>query len=174
MKIGLFIVAFAFTSGCFYPPQQKPPAPNRTAITVNIPYDLALDAVQTVVSENTYRVVTNNPNDGMIEAQQIGGFTLADADCGMVRGIGAKIKTEPDPDASAVYDFHIQPKSERTSTIDVAATFTAPLHVPLHPVSNVQCVSRGVQEARLVDQIRRQALLEHRAVEHADLRKSAE
>ena len=61
MKIRLFIVAFAFTGGCFYPPQQKPPAPNRTAITVNIAYDLALDAVQTVVRENTYRVITNNP-----------------------------------------------------------------------------------------------------------------
>jgi hypothetical protein len=174
MKVRLFIVAFAFTSGCFYPPQQQPPAPNRTAITVNIPYDLALDAVQTVVSENTYRVITNNPNDGMIEAEQIGGFTLADADCGMVRGIGGKIKTEPDPDASVVYDFHIKPKSEQASTIDVEATFAAPLHVPLHPISDVQCVSRGAQEARLLGQIRQQALLEHRAVEHVDLRKSAQ
>lgn len=173
MKTWLFIPLLALAAGCFYPPQQKPPTLKRTSVTVDIPYDLAWNAVQAVVRENAYRVVTSNPNSGTLEAQKIGGFTLDDADCGNLRGIAGKIKAEPDADASVVYDFHVDAKTEHASVISVAATFTAPLHVPLHPISDEQCVSRGVQEARLLEQIRRQALLEHRAPEHIDLRKSA-
>ena len=174
MKIWPFIPLIAIVSGCFYPPQQKPPAPNRTSVTLDLPYDLAWDAVQTVVANDAYRVVTSNPNNGTVEAQQIGGFTLDDADCGKLRGIAGKIKAEPDPDSSVVYDFHVEAKAARTSVVSVGATFTAPLHVPLHPIADEQCVSRGVQEARLLDEIRRQSLLEHRPpLEHADLRKTA-
>jgi hypothetical protein len=160
-------------AGCFYPPQQKPPPPNRTSVAVDLPYDLAWNALHTVIAENLYHVITSNPNNGILEAQKIGGFTLDDADCGNLRGIAGKIKAEPDPDASVVYDFQVKPKSEHTSLISVAATFTAPLHIPLHPITDEQCVSRGIQEARLLDQIRRQSLLEHRAVEHVDLHKTA-
>jgi hypothetical protein len=173
MKTWLIMPLFALTSGCFYPPQQKPPAPNRTTLTVDIPYDLAWDDVQSVVADNLYRVVTSNPNSGILEAQKIGSFTLDDADCGSLRGIGGKIKSEPDPDASVVYDFHVEPKSQHASIVSVEATFTAPLHVPLHPITDEQCVSRGVQEARLLEQIKRQSLLEHRSLEHVDLRKNA-
>ncbi|HXR24871.1 MAG TPA: hypothetical protein VN742_05875 [Candidatus Binataceae bacterium] len=172
MKTWLLIPLTALAAGCFYPPQLKPP-PNRTSVIIDIPYDLAWDDVQTVVADNLYRVITSNPNVGTLEAQKIGGFTLDDADCGNLRGIGGKVKAEPDPDASVVYDFHVAPKTEHASVVSVEATFTAPLHVPLHPITDEQCVSRGVQEARLLDQIRRQSLLEHRSLEHVDLRKTA-
>jgi hypothetical protein len=173
MKPWLLILLSAPVCGCFYPPRQKPPDPNRSRVAVAVPYDLTWDAVQTVVAEHNFRVVTSDPNNGMLEAQKIGSFTLADADCGKLRGIAGKIDSEPDPDASVVYDFHVEPKSNESSTVSVAATFTTPLHVPLHPISSEQCTSRGVQEARLLDQIRRQALLEHRTTEHVDLRKTA-
>lgn len=174
MKLWPFLPLIAIFAGCFYPPQEKPPAPNRTSVTLDQPYDLAWDAVQTVVADNAYHVVTSNPNSGTVEAQKVGGFTLDDADCGKLRGIAGKIKAEPDPDSSVVFDFHVEPQAVRTSVVSVGATFTAPLHVPLHPISDVQCVSRGVQEARLLDEIRRQALLEHRPpLAHADLRKDA-
>jgi hypothetical protein len=174
MKAWLFIPLIAISAGCFYPPQEKPPAPNRTSVTVDVPYDLTWNAVQNVVAENDFHVVTSNPNIGTVEAQKVGGFTLDDADCGKLRGIAGKINAEPDPDSSVVYDLHVDAQSEHTSVVSVEATFSAPLHVPLHPISDEQCVSRGVLEAQLLDQIRRQALVEHRPpLAHVDLRKNA-
>lgn len=173
MKSRLFLSLIACAAGCFYPPMREPPPPSRTTIALDLPYDLAWDTVQKVVADNAYRVITSNPNNGTVEAQQIGGFTLDDADCGNLRGIAGKIRAEPDPDSSVVYDFHVEPRAARVSVVSVAATFTAPLHVPLHPISDEQCVSRGVQEARLLDAIHRQSLLEHREPEHADIRKEA-
>ena len=155
-------------SGCFYPPQQKPLAAKSIAVTLDRPYDLAWDAVQAVVANNGFRVITANPNDGTIEAQAIGkGFTLEDADCGKLRGAGAKIDAEPDFDASAVYDLRVEAKEPQLSTVTIAATFTAPLHVPLHPVTDIECVSRGRQEARLLGEIKAEAPKHRRAIEHA-------
>jgi len=173
METRLLIVLPVLAAGCFYPPEQPPPPASLTRAVVDIPYDLTWDAVQKVVADNNYRVITSNPDAGILEAQQIGGFTLADADCGKLRGIGAKIAAEPDPNASVVYDFHVDAKSEHASEISVEATFTAPLHIPLHQVGGEQCVSRGVQEARLLDEIKRQALLERRTPVHVDLRKNS-
>ncbi|MGH7842503.1 MAG: hypothetical protein ACREQD_04355 [Candidatus Binataceae bacterium] len=161
MKALLLISMMAFLPGCFYPPQQPPLAPNRAAVTLDLPYDLAWDALHTVVVQDALHIVTENPDAGALEAQAVGGFTLADADCGQLRGIAGKIAAEPDPDASIVYDFQVKASEPHTSVVSVNATFTAPLHVPLHQPSDEQCVSRGVQEARLLKQIKEQALLEH-------------
>jgi hypothetical protein len=162
MKARSIIVALPLLAGCFYPAQTPPPAAQRTSATLNVPYDLAWNAVHTVVVQNGGHIVTENPDAGAIEFQSIGGFTLADADCGKLRGIGGKIDAEPDPNSSAVYDVKVEAKAPRVSVVTVQATFDAPLHVPLHPVGDVQCVSRGVQEAKLLDQIKAQALIEHR------------
>jgi hypothetical protein len=128
-----------------------------------LPYDLAWQAVQTVVAQNSFHVVTANPNSGTLEAQSVGGFTVIDADCGQLRGIAGKVDEEPDPDASAVYDFHVEARQTEVSAVSVEATFTAPLHAPLRPLSDVQCVSRGRQEARLLDQVKVEASKAHRA-----------
>ncbi len=162
------LVWTTFVAGCFYPPRQKPLTPNRTTVILNLPYDLAWTTVQTVVARNGYHVVTDNPNNGTIEAQAVGGgFTLDDADCGKLRGIGGKVKEEPDPDSSAVYDFHIEAREPHQSLVSIEATFTAPLHVPLHPLTDIQCVSRGRQEARLLNEIKAEGPQERRPVEHA-------
>jgi hypothetical protein len=125
--------------------------------------------VQAVVARNGYHVVTDNPNNGTIEAQAVGGgFTLDDADCGKLRGIGGKVKEEPDPDSSAVYDFHIEAKAAHQSVVNIDATFMAPLHVPLHPLTDIQCVSRGRQEARLLNEIKTEAPKQRRPIEHAE------
>ncbi len=162
MKPLLLLVLVILLAGCFYPAQTQPPEPKRTGITLNVPYDLAWNAVHTVIVQNGAHIVTENPDAGVIEFQSIGGFTLADADCGKLRGIAGKIDAEPDPDSSAVYDVKIEAKAARVSVVTVQATFTAPLHVPLHPIGDVQCVSHGVQEAKLLNQIKAQALVEHR------------
>jgi hypothetical protein len=174
MKVWPMALLLLLLAGCFYPPRRQPLARARTTVALDLPYDLAWHAVQTIVVRNGYHVIGENPAEGSIEAQQIGGFTLADADCGKIRGIGGKIRAEPDPDSSAVYDFRIEAKEPHTSIVTVGSTFTAPLHVPLHPVTNLECASRGVQEARILNEIREQALLEHRPEPtHPDIRKDA-
>jgi len=161
MKAVRIIATLTILSGCFYPPQARPLAPNRAAVKLDLPYDLAWDALHTVVVQDALHIITENPDAGALEAQAVGGFTLTDADCGQLRGIAGKVPAEPDPDASIVYDFQVKAQGPHTSVISVSATFTAPLNVPLHPPSDEQCASHGVQEARLLKQIKEQALLEH-------------
>lgn len=153
---GISIIAMTL-AGCFYPPQQRPLPDSRTHLVLHLPYYKAWDAVREVIVKNDYRIITENPDEGTIEAQAVGSFTLADADCGKLEGIGRKFNAEPDPYATALYDFQIKPRGNEAATVDVQGTFTAPLHVPLHPVSGEQCVSRGTQEARLLRAIEQQA-----------------
>jgi hypothetical protein len=144
-------------AGCFYAPQQKPLPDSRTHLILHSPYYKVWDAVHEVIIENEYHIVTENPDEGAIEAEATGSFTLADADCGKLRGVASKYSAQPDPDATAVYDFQIKPRGNESSVVVVEATFTAPLHVPLHPVRGEQCVSRGAQEARLLRAISQRA-----------------
>lgn len=163
MKIKLVLLLLIFgLSGCFYPPRAKMLPPRSSEVTVPIAYDLAWAAVHSVIVANGYQVITENPDSGLVEAQAVGGFSSKDADCGKLKGIAGKYKAEPDPDASAVYDFKVAPQGAEASVINVHATFTTPLHVPMHPVSDVQCASTGVQEARLLREISTQAAREHR------------
>lgn len=148
-------------AGCFYPPQQTPLPESRSHLTLHSPYYQVWDAVHEVILKNDYRIITENPDDGTIEAQAVGSFTLADADCGKLKSIARKYNSEPDPDASAIYDFQIKPQGNEATTIDIQATFTAPLHVPMHPVRGEQCVSRGTQEGRLLRAIAQQARNDH-------------
>lgn len=157
-----FLILSVFVAGCFYPPVQAPPPTRATEVTLPIPYDLGWDAVHTVIVRNDYQIITENPDAGMVEAQARAGFTLKDADCGGLEGIGRKYLAKPEPDASALYDFTIKPKGDEATTVAVHATFSAPLHVPFHPVRGERCVSRGVQEARLLNEISAQAHKEHR------------
>jgi hypothetical protein len=157
-----FLILSVIAAGCFYPPAQKPLPVHANEITLPIPYDLGWDAVHAVIVRNDYHVVTENPDAGTIEAQVRGGFTLKDADCGKLKGIGRRYAAEPDPDASAVYDFAVKPKGNEATVVGVQATFSAPLQVPFHPMSGVRCASRGRQEARLLREISAQAHNEHR------------
>jgi len=149
-------------AGCFYPPTQKPVADDRNQITLALPFDLAWDAVHTVIADNGYHIIAEDPNNGIVESQAVGGFSLKDADCGDVRGIALKYRAEPDPGSSAVYNFAIKPQGNEASVVSLQAVFTSPLHVPMHPMSAENCVSRGVQETRLLKQIEEQAHKEHR------------
>jgi hypothetical protein len=155
--IGATAIIAMMLAGCFYAPQQKLPDESRTHLVLHSPYYKVWDAVHQVIMKNDYRIITENPDDGSVEAQAPGSFTLADADCGKLNAVGRKYSAEPDPDATALYDFRIKPQGNEMSSVEVAGTFTAPLHVPLHPVRGEQCISRGTQEARLLSQISQQA-----------------
>lgn len=149
-------------AGCFYPPTQKPAATDSGQITLALPFDLAWDAVHAVIAKNGYRIIAEDPNNGIIETQSDTGFTLKDADCGDLRGIATRYHAEPDPGSSAVYNFAVKPQGDEASRVSLQAVFTSSLHVPLHTMSETNCVSRGLQEARLLHEIAEQARTEHR------------
>ncbi|MBV8774182.1 MAG: hypothetical protein JO166_17890 [Deltaproteobacteria bacterium] len=156
-QFGAAAIIAMMLGGCFYPPQQRLPDESRTHLVLHSPYYKVWDAVHQVIKKNEYRIITENPDDGNIEAQAPGSFTLADADCGKLKAVARKYSAEPDPNATALFDFQIKPRGNERSTVDVQGTFTAPLHVPLHPVRGEHCISRGTQEARLLSEVAQQA-----------------
>ena len=155
------LLAFA-AAGCFYPPTRKPVPDAGNQITLALPFDLAWDAVHAVVADNGFRIIAEDPNNGIIESQAVGGFSLKDADCGDLRGVALKYHAEPDPGSSAVYNFAVKPQGNEASIVSLQAVFTSPLQVPLRPMSAENCVSTGLQETRLLKQIKEQAHKEHR------------
>jgi hypothetical protein len=151
----------SLASGCFYPPTQKPPAPNKDEVTLDEPYDIVWDAVHNVIKEHKLRVNADDPNQGIVETET-NRFTLEDADCGKLKGVSTRYAAEPDRAATAVYYFKVKPKGHEASTVSVQATFSAPLYVPLHRPRDEQCVSRGKAEARLLNEIAEEAATIHR------------
>jgi hypothetical protein len=151
----------SMASGCFYPPTQKPPAPSKDEVTLPQPYDMVWDAVHNVIRENKLRINADDPNQGIIETET-NQFTLADADCGKLKGVSTKYAAVPDRAATAVYYFKVKPKGHEASIVSVQATFSAPLYIPLHRPRDEQCVSRGKAEARLLGQVTEEAAAMHR------------
>jgi hypothetical protein len=149
-------------TGCFYPPLQTPPTQQQSSITIAKPFDLVWDAVHKVIAADGYRLITEDPNSGLIETQSSSGFTLKAADCGQLRSVASKYDAEPGIDSTVVYNFTVRPIGDEKSSVAIQATFTAPLQVPLRPTAGIQCVSRGVQEKRLLKQIMAEAAKEHR------------
>jgi len=160
-KLGIPMMALILVA-CFYPPRPRPRSNERTHLILDLPYYKTWDTVHVVIKRNDYRIITEDPDEGTVEAQAAGSFTLADADCGKLAAIGRKYDAEPDPDATALYDFQIKPRGNGMSTVEIQATFTAPLHVPLRPVRGERCSSRGTQEARLLAEIAQAARDQHR------------
>jgi hypothetical protein len=167
----------AMLGGCFYPPTQQPtpqqqsptqqPTPkqqsraNEDHVKLAIPYDLAWDAVHSVIADNGYEIITEDPNHGIIETQAPHGFTLKDADCGKIRNVFG-YAAQPELDSTAVYNFEVKPADRESSLVSVQATFTAQVQVPFHPLRDQQCLSRDVQESLLLKQIEARAAKEHR------------
>lgn len=147
--------------GCYYPAQIQPPPPAKTQTVVEIPYDLTWDAVHSVVDKNGFKILGDDPNHGIIEAEAHS-FTLGDADCGQMKSVASRYTAEPDPGGSAVYNFKVDPAGPQATNVSVNATYTTPLHVPFHPVTDFLCVSRGTQEARLLNEVDAAAHLERR------------
>ncbi|HEY2664482.1 MAG TPA: hypothetical protein VGI47_09090 [Candidatus Binataceae bacterium] len=155
------VIATLFLAGCFYPAMGTPPPVEKTQITVDTPYDLTWDAAIAVIKNNNYHLQAQDPVHGVLEVQS-NHFSLADVDCGIISSVGGKYPVEPDPGASAVYNFVVKPNGRESSTVAVQATFDVSLRVPFHRVSDTVCISRGVQEARLLNEVAEQAKNEHR------------
>lgn len=157
----LLLISTLALAGCFYPAQGTPPPVEKTQITVETPYDLTWDATITVIKNNNYHLQAQDPVHGVLEVQS-NHFSLADVDCGIISSVGGKYPVEPDPGASAVYNFVVKPNGTESTTVAVQATFDVSLRVPFHPISDAVCISRGVQEARLLNEVAEQAKTEHR------------
>ncbi len=148
-------------AACYYSAQTQPPPEAKTQTVVTVPYDLTWDAIHSVINQHNLKVLADDPNHGIVEAEAHA-FTLGDADCGQMKSVAGRYDAEPDAGGSAVYNFKAEPAGPESTALSLSATYTTPLHVPLHPVSDFQCVSRGTQEARLLKEIDAAAHTERR------------
>ena len=82
---------------------------------VNVPYDLTWEAVHTVVAENQFKVLGDDPNDGIVEAEAHS-FTLADADCGQMKSVGVATKRNPTPAAARFTISRLNPPAPKLPT----------------------------------------------------------
>jgi len=157
----LGVIAALFAAGCFYPPVTQPPPDERQEAVIALPYDLAWDAVNAVISQNAFHVQAQDMTNGIIEA--VGPrFTLHDADCGEIKSVAGRYTAEPELNSSSVYNFLVRPRGPEASIVKVRATFNSSVKVPLHPATDVDCVSHGVQESDLLREVLAQAKKTHR------------
>jgi hypothetical protein len=157
----LCVIAALFAAGCFDPPITQPPPDDLQQVVIPLPYDLAWDAVNAVVRENSFHVQAQDMTNGIIEA--VGPrFTLHDADCGKVKSLAGAYSAEPQANSSSVYNFLVRPRGREATLIEVRATFNSSVTVPLHPTTDVDCVSHGIQESNLLRDVLAEAKKTHR------------
>src|SRR5260370_34219301 len=108
-----------------------------------------------------FQLQADNPDHGILEVQAHT-FTLEEADCGEITGIAGRYREQPEPGASAVYNFKVDPAGTDASVVAVSATYLTPLHVPFHSPRDVQRVSRGKREQALLAARDQQARLPKR------------
>jgi hypothetical protein len=154
------IVALS-VAGCLYPPMTEPPPDGQQQVVIPLPYDLAWDAVNAVITENSFHVQAQDMTNGIIEAAGPR-FTLHDADCGRIKGVAGSYTAEPEPDSSSVYNFLVRPRGPEATIVEVRATFNSSVKVPLHPATDVDCVSHGIQESNLLREVLVEAKKTHR------------
>jgi hypothetical protein len=130
---------------------------------IPLPYDLAWDAVNEVVTENSFHVQAQDMTNGIIEAAGPR-FTLHDADCGKIKSVAGAYTAEPEANSSSVYNFLVRPRGPEATLVEVRATFNSPVKVPLHPATDVDCVSHGIQESNLLREVLVEAKKTHRPV----------
>jgi hypothetical protein len=160
LSISALIAALSI-AGCLYPPVTQPPPDEEQEVVIPLPYDLAWDAVNGVISKNSFHVQAQDMTNGIIEA--VGPrFTLHDADCGKIKSVAGAYTAEPEADSTSVYNFLVRPRGPEASIVEVRATFNSSVKVPLHPATDVDCVSHGIQESNLLREVLVEAKKTHR------------
>jgi len=175
MRTATLLIAAAALAGCFHEAVvTHEPAPDQSSIKA--PYDEVWDATLEVIKKNQLKVQAQDPVHGILEAQGRH-FTLQDADCGVIGTPLGKVPAEPTDEATTVFNFYLAPDGPEATALKIQATFSTPGNAPFHPTSNLNCVSRGRQEAMLLKQIEEAAAQQQRpafkqpeqAVEESDL-----
>jgi hypothetical protein len=159
----LGLVAALSATGCLYPPATQPPPDEQQQVVIPLPYDLGWDAVNSVITENQFHVQAQDMTNGIIEAAGPR-FTLHDADCGKIKGAVGAYAAEPEMNSSSVYNFLVRPRGPEATLVEVRATFNSSVKVPLHPATDVDCVSHGIQESNLLREVLAEASRTHRPV----------
>jgi hypothetical protein len=164
VRISIFgLIAALCAVGCLYPPVTQPPPDAQQEVVIPLPYDLAWDAVNGVITENSFHVQAQDMTNGIIEA--VGPrFTLHDADCGKIKSVAGAYTAEPEANSSSVYNFLVRPRGPEATLVEVRATFNSSVKVPLHPATDVDCVSHGIQESNLLREVLVEAKKTHRPV----------
>jgi hypothetical protein len=159
----LFAVMALAAAGCFHAaiPAKSEAVPEKDAVAA--PYDLVWDATIAVIKKSDLKVQAQDPVHGIVEAQGRH-FTLQDADCGLVSSPLGKAPAEPTDEATTVYNFYLKPDGPEATDVTIQATFSTPGNAPFHPTTNLECISKGRQEARLLKQIKEEASHETRPV----------
>src|SRR5580704_2997627 len=161
--LGMTAALAVSVAGCLVPPMTQPPPDEQQQVVIPLPYDLAWDAVNAVITKNSFRVQAQDMTNGIIEASGPL-FTLHDADCGRIKGVAGSYAADPEPDSSSVYNFLVRPRGPEATIVEVRATFNSSVKVPLHPATDVDCVSHGIQESNLLREVLVQAKQTHRPV----------
>ncbi len=167
MKISpqLLVLAAAVsisTAACFYPPTTVPPPDEKERTLVALPYDLAWDVVNNVIRRNGLHVDASEPSQrGIIEASGPR-FSLQEADCGMVKSIGGTYAALPESNSTSVYNFLVKPHGPESTMVQVEVSYNSPVKVPFHTATDVDCISRGTDESRILSEIIAEARVTHR------------
>ena len=161
--IVLIGIAATAVAGCLHAAvaTHEAAAPHKDSIAA--PYDEVWDATLEVIKKNELKVQAQDPVHGILEAQGRH-FTLADADCGVVGTPLGKEPVEPTDEATTVFNFYLKPDGPEATKVSIQATFSTPGNAPFHPVTNLNCISKGRQEGRLFKQIKIAAAQQHRPV----------
>jgi hypothetical protein len=157
----LALIAAVSLVACFYPPVIQPPPDEKQQVVIPLPYDLGWDAVTSVISQNNFHVQAQDMTNGIIEAAGPR-FTLHDADCGKIKSVAGAYTAEPQANSSSVYNFLVRPRGREATLVEVRATFNSSVAVPLHPATDVDCVSHGIQESNLLREVLVEASKTHR------------
>jgi len=162
VRVSILGVAAALSvAGCLYPPATQPPPDEQQQVVIALPYDLAWDAVNSVITQNSFHVQAQDMTNGIIEA--VGPrFTLQDADCGKIKSVAGSYEADPELNSSSVYNFLVRPRGTEATLVEVRATFNSSVKVPLKPATDVDCVSHGLQESNLLREVLVAAKKTHR------------
>jgi hypothetical protein len=167
MKISpqLLILAAAVSISavaCFYPPTTVPPPDEKERTVIPLPYDLAWDVVNDVIKRNGLHVDASEPAQrGIIEAAGPR-FTLQQADCGTIKSIGGEYAALPESNSTTVYNFLVKPHGPENTMVQVEVSYNSPVKVPFHPATDVDCISRGSDESRILNEIIAESRITHR------------
>jgi hypothetical protein len=161
-RLSILAVALSlWSAGCIYPPTTVPPADEQERTVVPLPFDLTWDVVNKVARRDGLRVDVADPNHFSLEASGPR-FNLQQADCGMIRGIAGEYAALPEANSTSVYNFIVKPHGREHTMVEVAASYNSSVKVPLRPSADVDCISRGTDESRILKEIIAEAKITQR------------